>query len=172
MTDLSHLPVRSRVVAAALADAGVLGEVVELPDSARTAAEAAAALGTEVGAIANSLIFWADDRPLLVLTSGRHRVDTVALARQLGTDARRPRDARPGPRRHRPGDRRRGTARAPGSGSRPWSTSRSPTTRRSGRPAGPRTRSSRRRSTSSSGSPAAPRSSSATESSARSADCA
>ena len=84
MTDLSHLPARSQVVAAALTDAGVLGEVVELPDSARTAAEAAAALGTEVGAIANSLVFWADDRPLLVLTSGRHRVDTAAVARQLG----------------------------------------------------------------------------------------
>jgi len=84
VTDLSHLPARSQVVAAALTDAGVLGEVVELPDSARTAAEAAAALGTEVGAIANSLVFWADDRPLLVLTSGRHRVDTRALASVLG----------------------------------------------------------------------------------------
>lgn len=84
MTDLSHLPARSQVVAAALTDAGVRGQVVAVPDSARTAAEAAAALGVEVGAIANSLIFWADDRPLLVLTSGRHRVDTAALARQLG----------------------------------------------------------------------------------------
>ena len=77
MTDLSHLPTRSRLVANALADAGVVGTVVALPDSARTAAEAAAALGIEVGAIANSLVFWADDRPLLVLTSGRHRVDTA-----------------------------------------------------------------------------------------------
>uniref|UniRef100_UPI0028E56C52 YbaK/EbsC family protein n=1 Tax=uncultured Cellulomonas sp. TaxID=189682 RepID=UPI0028E56C52 len=75
MTDLSHLPARSRVVAAALRAAGVRGDVVELPDSARTAAEAAAALGVEVGAIANSLVFRADDAPLLVLTSGRHRVD-------------------------------------------------------------------------------------------------
>lgn len=83
MTDLSHLPTRSRLVANALADAGVVGTVVTLPDSARTAAEAAAALGIEVGAIANSLVFWADERPLLVLTSGRHRVDTAALARQL-----------------------------------------------------------------------------------------
>jgi prolyl-tRNA editing enzyme YbaK/EbsC (Cys-tRNA(Pro) deacylase) len=84
VTDLSHLPFRSRSVAAALTDAGVLGEVVELPDSARTAPEAAAALGVDVGAIANSLVFWADDRPLLVLTSGRHRVDTAALERRLG----------------------------------------------------------------------------------------
>jgi len=84
MTEL--LPVRSRLVAAALAHAGVEGRVRELPDSARTAAEAAAALGVEVGAIANSLIFWADDAPLLVLTSGRHRVDTAALAVTLGKD--------------------------------------------------------------------------------------
>jgi len=84
VTDLSHLPARSRVVAAALTDAGVRGRVIELPDSARTAAEAAAAVGVDVGAIANSLVFWADDRPLLVLTSGRHRVDTHALAVVLG----------------------------------------------------------------------------------------
>ena len=81
---MTELPVRSRAVASALADAGVAGVVRELPDSARTAAEAAAALGIEVGAIANSLIFWADDEPLLVLTSGRHRVDTGALASALG----------------------------------------------------------------------------------------
>ena len=81
---MTELPVRSRVVAAALAAGGVEGAVRELPDSARTAVEAAAALGVEVGAIANSLIFWADDEPLLVLTSGRHRVDTAALASVLG----------------------------------------------------------------------------------------
>ncbi|WP_028046405.1 YbaK/EbsC family protein [Cellulomonas sp. URHE0023] len=81
---MTELPVRSRLVATALADAGVVGLVRELPDSARTAAEAAAALGVEVGAIANSLIFWADDAPLLVLTSGRHRVDTATLAATLG----------------------------------------------------------------------------------------
>jgi prolyl-tRNA editing enzyme YbaK/EbsC (Cys-tRNA(Pro) deacylase) len=78
------LPARSVVVAQALADAGVRGTVVELPDSARTAAEAAAALGCQVGQIANSLVFWADGHPLLVMTSGRHRVDTAALARRLG----------------------------------------------------------------------------------------
>ena len=84
---MTELPVRSRAVAAALADAGVDGTVRELPDSARTAAEAGAALGVEVGAIANSLVFWADDAPLLVLTSGRHRVDTRALASVLGKAA-------------------------------------------------------------------------------------
>lgn len=83
-TPPAPLPTRSRVVAQALADAGVRGSVVELPDSARTAAEAAAALGCQVDQIANSLVFLADGRPLLVMTSGRHRVDTAALARRLG----------------------------------------------------------------------------------------
>jgi prolyl-tRNA editing enzyme YbaK/EbsC (Cys-tRNA(Pro) deacylase) len=70
-------------VAAALGSAGAEGEIRELEASARTAAEAAAALGCEVGAIANSLVFVADDRPILVLTSGAHRVDTSYLAEQL-----------------------------------------------------------------------------------------
>lgn len=55
-----------------------------LPDAASTAALAAAALGVEVGAIANSLVFWSDDAPLLVMTSGAHRVDTASLAARLG----------------------------------------------------------------------------------------
>ncbi|MFI6152847.1 YbaK/EbsC family protein [Kitasatospora sp. NPDC051170] len=84
MTD-STLPARSQAVARALAAAGVTGEIVVLPDSARTAAEAAAALGCEVGAIANSLVFRCDGAPLLVMTSGAHRVDTDHLATALGT---------------------------------------------------------------------------------------
>ncbi|MCG2798441.1 MAG: YbaK/EbsC family protein [Cellulomonas sp.] len=71
-------------MAAALAAAGATGVVRALPDSARTAAEAAASLGCTVGQIANSLVFLADDEPLLILTSGRHRVDTAALATVLG----------------------------------------------------------------------------------------
>nr|WP_237419081.1 YbaK/EbsC family protein [Kitasatospora sp. SID7827] len=55
-----------------------------MADSTRTAAEAAAALGCEVGAIANSLVFLSDGEPVLVLTSGRHRVDTAALAARWG----------------------------------------------------------------------------------------
>jgi prolyl-tRNA editing enzyme YbaK/EbsC (Cys-tRNA(Pro) deacylase) len=50
----------------------------------RTAAEAAAALGIEVGAIANSLVFALDGEPILVMTSGSHRVDTAWLGAQLG----------------------------------------------------------------------------------------
>jgi len=68
----------------ALRAAGISGEIVVLPDAAATAAQAAAALGVEVGAIANSLVFWSDGEPLLVMTSGAHRVDTAALAARLG----------------------------------------------------------------------------------------
>ena len=82
MTDA--LPARSQLVAARLREAGITGEIRVLPDAASTAALAAAALGVEVGAIANSLIFLADGEPLLVMTSGAHRVDTVALAQRLG----------------------------------------------------------------------------------------
>ena len=79
-----NLPARSRLVHEALRAAGIAGEIVVLPDAASTAALAAAALGVEVGAIANSLVFWSDDAPLLVMTSGAHRVDTTALAERLG----------------------------------------------------------------------------------------
>lgn len=78
------LPPRSELVRTALRTAGIDGDIVVLPDSAATAVQAAAAVGVPVGAIANSLVFWSDDEPLLVMTSGAHRVDTVALAARLG----------------------------------------------------------------------------------------
>jgi prolyl-tRNA editing enzyme YbaK/EbsC (Cys-tRNA(Pro) deacylase) len=65
------------------ADASADG-IRALPDSAPTAAAAAEQLGCTIGAIANSLVFSADGQPLLVMTSGAHRVDTVALAELLG----------------------------------------------------------------------------------------
>jgi prolyl-tRNA editing enzyme YbaK/EbsC (Cys-tRNA(Pro) deacylase) len=71
-------------VAARLRELGATGQVRELPEAAPTAATAAAQLGCDVGAIANSLIFAADGEPLLVLTSGAHRVDTTALAERIG----------------------------------------------------------------------------------------
>jgi prolyl-tRNA editing enzyme YbaK/EbsC (Cys-tRNA(Pro) deacylase) len=71
-------------VAAQLQELGVSGQVQELPEPAPTAATAAAQLGCEVGAIANSLVFSADGEPLLVLTSGAHRVDTAKVAAELG----------------------------------------------------------------------------------------
>jgi prolyl-tRNA editing enzyme YbaK/EbsC (Cys-tRNA(Pro) deacylase) len=66
---------------------GGTGEVVILPDSVHTAALAAAALGCEVGAIANSLLFDAGGEPVLILTSGAHRVDTAATAARIGVPA-------------------------------------------------------------------------------------
>ncbi|WP_148614677.1 YbaK/EbsC family protein [Nocardioides rubriscoriae] len=63
---------------------GGTGEIVILPDSVHTAALAAAALGCEPGAIANSLVFDAGGSPVLVLTSGAHRVDTAKVAATIG----------------------------------------------------------------------------------------
>jgi len=82
--DQDHLPERSRIVLEHLRRAGVQADVHELPQSTRTAAEAAAALGCPVGAIASSLLFLTDDEPLLVMTSGRHRVDPDVLAAAVG----------------------------------------------------------------------------------------
>ncbi|MGI8576391.1 MAG: YbaK/EbsC family protein [Nocardioidaceae bacterium] len=74
-------------VTAELHRLGAAGSVTTLPDSARTAQAAAAGLGCEVGAIANSLIFDADGSPVLILTSGSHRVDTAKVAARIGVDA-------------------------------------------------------------------------------------
>jgi prolyl-tRNA editing enzyme YbaK/EbsC (Cys-tRNA(Pro) deacylase) len=71
-------------VATALRTLGVAGQVRELAEPAPTAATAAAQLGCEIGAIANSLVFSADGDPLLVLTSGAHRVDTAKVGAELG----------------------------------------------------------------------------------------
>ena len=80
--------------AAVLQDLGVPGEVRELPEPAPTAATAAAQLGCEVRAIANSLIFSADGAPLLVMTSGAHRVDTGRVAALVGASVVQRADAR------------------------------------------------------------------------------
>jgi prolyl-tRNA editing enzyme YbaK/EbsC (Cys-tRNA(Pro) deacylase) len=70
----------------ALRAAGFANEVVELPDSARTAAEAAAAVGCEVGQIVKSLLFraTATGRAVLVAASGSHRVDEAKVAAIVG----------------------------------------------------------------------------------------
>jgi prolyl-tRNA editing enzyme YbaK/EbsC (Cys-tRNA(Pro) deacylase) len=60
------------------------GRIVILPDRVHTAVLAAEALGCEVGAIANSLLFDTGDGPALILTSGAHRVDTAATAERIG----------------------------------------------------------------------------------------
>ena len=71
-------------VRAALRAHGLDPEIRWFDDAATTAAAAAEALGIEVGAIANSLVFTLDGEPLLVLTSGAHRVDPVWLGDRLG----------------------------------------------------------------------------------------
>lgn len=64
---------------------GVKGEVNILAETARTAIDAANGLGIEVGQIASSLIFkLPSGNPLLIITSGRHRVDTILVAKNLG----------------------------------------------------------------------------------------
>ncbi len=70
----------------ALRAAGFANAVVELPDSARTAQEAAAAVGCEVGQIVKSLVFRGKDtgRSILVVASGSHRVDERLVAAVVG----------------------------------------------------------------------------------------
>lgn len=70
-------------VADALAASGAAGDVRELDESTRTAAEAAAVVGVPVGAIVKSLVFAADGEAVLVLASGDHQVDTTKVAQVL-----------------------------------------------------------------------------------------
>lgn len=66
-------------------DLGVSGQITVLSETARTAIDAANGLGIEVGQIASSLIFkLPSGNPLLIITSGRHRVDTGLVAKSLG----------------------------------------------------------------------------------------
>ena len=74
-------------ISAELEKRNISGAIKILSDSARSAAEAAAALGIEVGQIASSIVFkLPDGRPLLVITSGAHRVDAELVARTLGVE--------------------------------------------------------------------------------------
>jgi prolyl-tRNA editing enzyme YbaK/EbsC (Cys-tRNA(Pro) deacylase) len=72
------------LVVAALHAGDVEADVRRFDEPVPTAAAAAQALGCDVGAIANSLIFDADGTPLLVLASGAHRVDTARMATLTG----------------------------------------------------------------------------------------
>ncbi len=87
--DTTDHPAVTRV-RVALRDAGAAPTSIDglriLPDAVTTARAAAEAVGVEVGQIANSLVFDADSAPLLVLTSGAHRVDTDKVAALLGVD--------------------------------------------------------------------------------------
>ena len=79
----------ARVVEAA-AGAGLDIEVQRFPEGTRTAADAARAVGCEVGQIVKSLVFIAGGEPILVLASGVNRVDLSRLRGALGVgDVRR-----------------------------------------------------------------------------------
>jgi Cys-tRNA(Pro) deacylase len=71
-------------VRAALAVHDLSVEILEFPESTRTAAEAARAVGATVAQIVKSLLFIADERPVLVLASGANRVDLKKLAGLVG----------------------------------------------------------------------------------------
>ena len=71
-------------VRAALAQHGLSAEILEFPASTRTAEDAARAVGTSVSQIVKSLVFVADGRPVLVLASGRNRVDVRKVAHLAG----------------------------------------------------------------------------------------
>ncbi|WKG02580.1 YbaK/EbsC family protein [Mycolicibacterium sp. HK-90] len=83
---------RNALVAAAVSAAGIEPAIKILDADAKTAAAAAAQLGCDVGAIANSLVFECDGAPLLVMASGAARVDTDVVADQLGAGAIRKAD--------------------------------------------------------------------------------
>jgi prolyl-tRNA editing enzyme YbaK/EbsC (Cys-tRNA(Pro) deacylase) len=83
---MEHILEKSSVkrVASSLLEHGCSGQIRVLTDSARTAVDAANALGIEVGQIASSLIFKTPEhKVVLILTSGRHRVDTDLVAAEL-----------------------------------------------------------------------------------------
>jgi prolyl-tRNA editing enzyme YbaK/EbsC (Cys-tRNA(Pro) deacylase) len=86
MNAANKLSRSARRVQDALASQGFAFQVVELPDSTRTADEAAAAIGCTVGQIAKSLVFRGQrtDRPLLAIASGPNRVDEARLSELAG----------------------------------------------------------------------------------------
>lgn len=69
-----------------LRDRGVRGEVRALAQDSPTAALTAAQLGCDVSAIVNSLVFTADDAPILILASGAHRIDLARVRHMLGVN--------------------------------------------------------------------------------------
>ena len=68
----------------ALEAAGLKTRIVEMPQTTRTAADAAKAIGCEVAQIAKSLVFRVGDDPLLVIASGTNRVNEARVASAIG----------------------------------------------------------------------------------------
>jgi Cys-tRNA(Pro) deacylase len=80
------LPPSAQKIQEALQHLGISSQVLELPQSTRTAAEAAQAVGCAVGQIVKSLVFRGKEthQPILVLASGANRVNEQALAQLIG----------------------------------------------------------------------------------------
>jgi len=74
----------TRVIGAARS-AGLEISVERFPEGTRTAADAARAVGCEVAQIVKSLVFMADEGPIVALVSGANRVDLTRLAVVLGS---------------------------------------------------------------------------------------
>lgn len=83
---MDALPAAARRVAEAAAALGLTVAVRDMPASTRTAEEAASACGCDVAQIVKSLVFVGlrSGRPLLLLVSGRNRVDEAAVAARIG----------------------------------------------------------------------------------------
>lgn len=84
--DEKPLSASAQKVQDALAARGLSLQVVELPDSTRTASEAAQAIGCTVGQIVKSLVFKGkrSARPVLVIASGSNRVDERKIEALIG----------------------------------------------------------------------------------------
>ena len=85
---MSLPPAAVRVLAAAAA-LGLQIEIHQFPDGTKTSADAAAAVGCELSAIAKSLVFMADDRPVVAILSGDRRLDPQKLASVMGASSAR-----------------------------------------------------------------------------------
>ncbi len=84
------MPAATRRLLEAAVRLGLELEVREFPEGTKTAADAAEAVGCEVGAIVKSLVFMVDGEPVITLVSGDMRVDLDKLAAALdGAEARR-----------------------------------------------------------------------------------
>lgn len=81
------LSAASQRVVDAAAGLGLPIEVLEFPQGTKTAADAAAAIGCELGQIVKSLVFMADEAPVLALVPGDRRLSEAALADETGARA-------------------------------------------------------------------------------------
>jgi 5,10-methenyltetrahydrofolate synthetase len=84
------LPASAAAVAASACELGIAAAMVRFPEGTKTSRDAAAAVGSELGAIAKSLVFLVDDQPILVICSGDRRVDERRLAALLGAEQAAP----------------------------------------------------------------------------------